>query len=215
MTPAPAFAGAWIAPEGGQQIWTSVAGERQGFTFFESSGYVEAPLGRHTSVVVAPWLEQSYETVDGWRAEASVGVKRVLFRRDENVVALQAGAIWTSHPADDDCSETGGEVRLLAGRAFGQRAFANVEASSRAYEGGCQGERLDLTLGYRPRENLLTLAQLFVDAPDDGEESIRAQLTLVYFRRNGRGIQVGLRTRVDDGPAEAALVIGLWSRTVD
>jgi hypothetical protein len=213
LGPAPAYAGAWVAPEGGQEIWTSVAGEREGLSFFETSAYLEAPLGERTSIVAAPWVEQNYDTADGWRGEAVVGVKRALFRRDNMAVAVQGGAFWDSHP-EEGCEEGGGELRLLAGTSFttfGQDGFFNVEAASRALSGGCASERVDLTLGYAPRRNWLTMGQVFLDAPREGEETVKAQLTVVYFRRNGSGVQVGLRSRVDGGSEEAALVIGWWA----
>lgn len=119
MAPAPAAAGAWIAPVGGQEIWTNVAGERNETSYYESSTYWEIPLEDQTSFVAAPWLEQNYDTIDGWRAEAVVGVKRAVLRRDDFVMALQAGALWVSHPPDDDCGEGGAELRWLAGRSFG------------------------------------------------------------------------------------------------
>lgn len=215
FAPAPATAGAWLAPEGGQQIWTSVAGEREGVSFFESSAYFEAPVGDATSVVVAPWVEQGYETVDGWRAEATIGAKRALYRDDANVVALQAGAVWMSHPGQD-CSEGGAELRLLAGRGFGRSGFANVEIATRAFEGGCESDRLDLSVGYRPAENWLAMGQVFVDAyRDEDEPAIRAQLTMVNFRPSGRGFQFGVRGRVDGEAEEVALILGWWGRVGD
>ncbi len=210
----PANAGAWLAPEGGQQIWSSAAGEREGLSFFETSGYIEAPLGNRTSIVIAPWVEQGYETVDGWRAEAAVGAKRTLYRDDANVIALQAGALWASHP-QEGCSEGGAELRLLAGRGFGRTGFANIEAATRAFEGGCESERLDLTVGYRPSENWLAMGQLFADSQREDETVIRAQLSLVHFRPSGRGFQIGLRGRIDGEAEEVALVVGWWGRVRD
>ncbi|MBC7767505.1 MAG: hypothetical protein H7124_01825 [Phycisphaerales bacterium] len=214
LTPLPANAGAWIAPEGGQEIWTSVVGEREGLTFYETSTYWEAPLSGRTSLVTSPWIEQSYDTDEGWRAEATIGAKRVVYRDDRNVVAVQGSGLWVSHP-NERCGEGGAEVRVLGGRGFGRTGFANVEAATRALEGGCESERVDLTLGYRPTENWLAMGQVFVDHPRAGDETIRAQLTLVHVRPSGRAIQIGLRTRIDGGAQEAALVIGLWGRPGD
>jgi hypothetical protein len=215
LTPTPAFAGAWVAPEGGQEIWTSVAGERDEVSFYESSAYWEIPIGAEDSVVAAPWFEQNYDTLDGWRGEATLGVKHAFFRGDMSVMAVQAGALWISHPNVDNCSEGGAELRWLGGRSFSHGGFLNFEAATRALEGGCEGERLDLTAGFRPRENWLAMGQIFLDAPREGEETVKAQLTLVRFGESGRGIQIGLRTRIDGGPQEPALVIGLWGRPGD
>lgn len=214
LAPAPAAAGAWIAPEGGQQITTTVVGERDDLNFYESSAYWEVPVVADTSVVATPWVEQNYDTADGWRAEATLGAKRTLFRRGETVMALQAGALWISHPPLG-CSEGGAEVRWLGGRAFGEDAFLNLEAAARTLEGGCAGARADVTVGYRPRENWLSMAQVFFDAPGEGEETLKLQLTLVRFGDEGGGFQIGLRGRVDGGPQEAALVLGFWGRPGD
>lgn len=209
MTPAPANAGAWIAPEKGQEIVTSVAGTREELYFFESSAYWEAPLGERTSFVAAPWYEQNYDTLDGWRAEAVVGVKRTLFRNDDTVMALQASALWVSHPAIE-CSEGGAELRWLGGRSYEDGAFLNVEVAARVLDGGCGGERIDLTGGRRFGENWLALGQVFFDAPHQGEEAVKAQLSLVRFGENDRGIQLGVRARIDGGTAEPAIVVGFW-----
>lgn len=208
------MAGAWIAPEGGQEIWTSVAGERAGLNFFESSGYLEAPIGPRDAIVAAPWVETNYDTMDGWRAEATVGFKHALRRSDDYAIAVQAGALWVSHP-EAECSEGGVELRFLGGRNLGERSFLNLEAAARALEGGCQGARLELTAGYRPSERWLGMAQLFYDGPLDGDESVKAQLTLVRFSRSGRAVQVGLRARIDGETPEPALVVSFWGRPGD
>lgn len=212
LIPGPAFAGAWIAPEGGQEIWTNVAGERDELSFFETSAYWEIPLDDDTSFVAAPWLEQNYDTYDGWRGETTLGAKRALFRGDHMAMAVQAAALWVSHP-EEGCSEGGAELRWLGGSSLPDLgAFVNVEAATRALEGGCGGERLDLTAGYRPNERWLAMGQVFLDAPRDGEESVRAQFTLVRFGDSGRGLQIGVRARVDSEDHEPAIVLGLWGR---
>ncbi|QGZ94985.1 hypothetical protein [Terricaulis silvestris] len=214
MTPTPALAGAWIAPEGGQEIWTNAAGQRDDAAFFETSAYWEIPVGKNNSFVAAPWFENNVNTDEGWRAEAVVGLKQAVFRDDQTVMALQVGALWVSAPGYG-CGEGGVEARWLGGRSLGDGAFVNLEVAARALEGGCVGERLDITAGYRPSENWLAMGQIFFDAPRDGDETVKAQLTLVRFGERGRGIQVGLRARIDGGPQEPTLVVGLWGRPGD
>lgn len=214
MTPAPAFAGAWVAPEGGQQITSSIVGERNELRFYETSVYWETPVGSEGSIVAAPWVERNYDTFDGWRAEAVVGYKRALLRDGGTVIAVQGGALWASHP-DEGCSEGGAELRGLMGHAFANGAFFNAEAAARELEGGCGGQRFELTLGYHPRENWLAMGQVFTDDTRDHEETVKAQLTLVRFGRSGRAIQLGVRARVDDGLQEPALVLSLWGRPGD
>lgn len=210
LTPTPAFAGAWIAPEGGQEILTTIAGQRAEQSYFESAAYWEAPVAQDWSVVVAPWVEQSYETEAGWRGEATLGVKHAWIGEGGGALAVQAGAFWASEAGI--CSEGGAEGRLLAGRNLGERVFINVEVAGRLLSGGCAFQKLDLTLGYRPDEDWLVMGQVYSDDSDRGEASIKAQLTLVHFGESGRGLQLGLRTRVDGEDAEPALVLGLWGR---
>jgi hypothetical protein len=159
LAPAPATAGAWIAPEGGQEIWTNVVGERDEVRFYETSAW-ELPVGENNSFIAAPWFEQNVESEDGWRGEAMLGFKQTLHRGDQMVVALQAGALWISDPGLDACGEGGAEIRLLAGSSLpAGGAFVNFELATRALDGGCESERLDLTAGYRPNDDWLSWAK--------------------------------------------------------
>jgi len=205
-----AEAGAWPAPEEGQQILTTAVGVRDGYGVFESSAYWEAPVAPATSLLIAPWSEAAPDLESGWRGEAVVGVKRAVFRDDERVMALQGGLYWRSDPPAD-CGEGGVEARWLGGRSFGRSGFANLEVAGRALDEGCPSIRLNLSAGYRPRENWLAMGEIFYDAPREGDESLKIQLSLVRFGDDGGGIQVGFRSRLD-GNAETALVIGLWGR---
>lgn len=214
MTPAPASAGAWIAPVDGQEIWTSLVGQRDELYFYEGSTYWETPADEDTSAVFSTWVEQNYETEDGWRGEAVVGAKQTLFRDDEIIVAAQAGLLWSSHPSAD-CGEGGVEARFLGGMSYREGGFLNVEIAARALEGGCGGERIDVTAGTRFAGNWLAMGQVFVDSPHEGEETVKAQISLVRFGDEGRGVQVGLRARIDDGVQEPALVIGFWGPAND
>jgi hypothetical protein len=213
LTPSPAKAGAWIAEDGGQEIWTSVAGERDEASVFEASIYWEMPVSDDASVVAAPWLELDSGAIEGWRAEGVLGFKRSLLQRGPLVTALQGGALWMSHPRAD-CEGWGGELRWLGGLSIGE-GFVNLEAATRVLGEGCGERRLDLTLGYRPADDWLGLGQVLIEAPEERESALRLQLSLVRFVEDGRGLQVGLRGRIDGGPAEPALVIGLWDKPVN
>lgn len=211
MSPAPAAAGAWIAPEGGQEILTSTYGERNETSVYESAVYYEAPLDENNALVFAPWGETNFDTVEGWRAEATFGLKHVFYREGRDIMAVQAGALWISHP-EGECEEGGAELRWLGGRSFGETGFLNVETAARALSGGCEGTRMDISAGYRPAQNWLAMAQIFADAPVEGDETVKAQLNIVRFGRSGRGIQLGVRARIDGGELEPTLVLGLWGR---
>jgi len=213
LTPLPANAGAWIAPEGGQEIISTAVGQRNEMNFYETSSYWEVPVSDDNSLVLTPWVEQNYDTIDGWRGEATLGLKHAFYRGENTVLAAQAGALYISHP-DFGCSEGGAELRLLGGMSFENGAFLNAELATRALAGGCGGERLDLTGGYRVSDNWLGMAQVFVDVPRDGEDIVRAQLSLVRFGESGGGLQLGVRARVDGGE-EPALVLGWWGRPGD
>jgi hypothetical protein len=167
-----------------------------------------------TSVVLTPWVETSSDTWDGWRAEATLGVKRVVYRDDRYIAAVQGSALWISHP-NGECSEGGAEVRFLGGRSVGATGFVNVEAAARALSGGCEGGRGDVTAGYRPHQNWLTFGQVFFDAPVDGDDAVRGQISLVRFDDEGGGTQLGVRARIDGEAPEWTLVLAFWGRPGD
>lgn len=190
---------------------TTVVGQRAKLNYFESSGYWEAPVGEADAIVLAPWVEQNSDSADGWRGEATLAVKHALVRTHNAAMAVQAGALWVSHP-HEGCGEGGVEARWLGGVSFGGSGFANLEGATRTVEGGCGGERLELTTGYRPADNWLAMAQVFYDTGRDAEENLKGQLTLVRFGDSGRGVQVGVRARLDGDEPEPALVLGFWGR---
>lgn len=208
--PSRAFGGAWVAEDEPQEIWTSARGERNGGEVTETAAYWEIPALENAALVAAPWLERNTDTFDGWRAEALVGLKRSVFAEGPNVMSLQAAALWSSHPPLG-CSEGGAELRWLGGRSF-EGGFVNLEAAGRVLSGGCSGERLELTVGYRPNERWLALGQVFHDGALGGEDTVKLQLSLVRHHAMGRGLQIGLRSRIDGGPPEPAVVLAFWDR---
>lgn len=177
----------------------------------ETEIFLEEPISRRVSWVVQPRLESAQDLPDGWRSEAAAGVKAQIARRRDTVMAAQASALWRSE-SDPGCGAGGGEARVLAGRSANAGRFVNIEAAYQVYEGGCERRRLDLTAGARPRENWLAMAQTFAHEAE-GRTTVRAQMSLVRFGREGRAVQVGLRMRVDGREREPMLVVGLWSPT--
>jgi hypothetical protein len=206
-----------MAAEGGQEIITSVYGERDELSFYETSGYWEVPLSGATSIVAAPWVEQNYDTEEGWRGEGVVGVKRAIFADETFAAAVSGSAFWSSHPGPE-CGEGGGELRIMAGasRREAARAFVNFEVAAHMLDGGCAGQDADLTVGFRPTERWLVMGQVFAQTEDHREDLVRAQVTFVRFGEDRtRGVQIGVRARLDGEDAEPAVVLGLWGRPGD
>ena len=56
------------------------------------------------------------------------------------------------------------------------------------------------------------LAEVFVDGPKYGDETVEAELSSVHFDDRGHGVQVGIRNRVDRGVDEFALVLSFWTQ---
>jgi hypothetical protein len=212
FAPAPAFAGAWIAPPEGQEIWTNVAGYGDEGQFAESSAYWEIPTSETLALIAAPWLEENAAaSAKGWRAEATVALKAALMRGPRGAMAVQGGVVWRSDPGPG-CSEMGAEARWLGGASLGETRFVNLELAGRLHEGGCFDPRLDLTAGYRPDPRWLAMAEIFVDAPEAGDTEIQGQITFVRFGDDQKGVQFGVRTRLDGGAQETAFVLGFWGR---
>ena len=88
MAPAPAVAGAWIAPEGGQTISTEIAGARDEIVYLESSVYLEAPADDDWAVVASSWVTQNDARVgvEALRWEAGLSAKRALMRAPGRVM---------------------------------------------------------------------------------------------------------------------------------
>lgn len=189
-------------------------GRRGELVYTEETAYWEEPVARQTSFVAAPWLQYSGDLEDGWRGEAVLGLKRVTRTTERSVSAVQAAAVWISHPPRG-CGEGGGEIRWLHGQSLGASGFANVEIAARTLSGGCGSGRIDLTAGYRAGENWLAMAQVFAESEGIGGEGIQGQLSFVKFERDGGGLQFGLRTRFNGGERETALVVGFWGRPGD
>lgn len=206
--PAPAFAAAWIAPVDGQQMITTAAGRREGLSYYETSEYFEGRVTPNDSIVLSTWATQ--DQIGEWRGEAIIGAKHTLTHSQHTVTAVQAGAIWISEPPSD-CQEGGAEVRALAGVNLPHNSFVNAEVAERVLSGGCTDQRAEITAGTHLGPHWLGLAQVFVDGPQYGDESVKLELSLVHFDKKGRGVQIGIRDRVDGGEDELALVVSFWT----
>lgn len=218
LSPAYAHAGAWIAPEHGQSIDNAAVTSREDGAVYEVSAYIEVPIAARISTVATGWGEwAAADATAGSRSEATLAVKYAILRTEHAAMAVQAGAIWNINP-NEGCSEGGAEVRWLGGMNLPNRSFANLEIAARGLEGGadCLGSRMELSLGRQFNSRWLGMGQAFVDSPLDGDDSVKVQASLVRFGADGRrGIQFGIRARLDGGAPEPALVLGLWRRLGD
>jgi len=206
-----ARAGAWI-PAQDQAIHTEVLGAREGRAFAESQFRYERPFGRRNALIAQPWAEADVQS--GFtRGEVEAGLKRVLLRSGNTIVSAQASALWRGERFVTRCVGAGGEVRGLAGTAFGDgRGFLNIEAAGRLLEGGCRAQRFEVSAGWRAGPRWMGLAEGFVYDPRGSvDPSVKAQMSVVRMGAEGRGLQVGLRVNVDGGEAAPALVVGFWS----
>jgi hypothetical protein len=143
--------------------------------------------------------------------ESLVALKALAHRGPRFAAAVQAGVTWRSEP-DPECTPTGGEVRMMAGMSSrGGGQFGNVEAAYRE-AGGCAHARYEVTWGVRPRRDWLLLGQVFADDDLRFAETVKVQATAVRFTRKGRGLQLGVRLRVDGVDViEPTIIVGYWS----
>lgn len=183
-----------------------------GVAAFETDVFSEEALSDRFALVGRAYYAQ--DSLGFSEDETDAGLKVAVHRGARTALALQASTTYVSAPTVAGCDRWGGEARALAGVASaGGRAFANVEAAYR-YSPGCNHARYEVTGGYRPGARWLALAQAFVDDDLEFGETIKAQGTLVRFTKKGRGVQLSLRFRVDDGSViEPTLILGYWSRS--
>lgn len=206
-TATPAHAGAWVAPEGGQEISQFTFGLRDEQPFSESDYFLELPISGRTAFVAQPRLAFSGDAYEA-SGEVAAGLKMAVVRTPRVAGAIQAAALWRSETIDG-CGAEGVEVRSLGGLSSEDR-FYNVEAALRLHSGGCFRQRLEFTAGHRPDDNWLLMGQAFLDADPDGGATIKAQASLVRFGGWADGLQLGLRFRIDGDDREPALVLGWW-----
>lgn len=211
--PAVAEAGPWVAPDGDRTIVGAAYTETDEVSIVETELFIEAPLAARISVVANHW-SQTATDFEGTntRNESVVSIKYRVMSGDRSVLAVQTGAVWDSRAAGD-CGEWGGESRLLAGAATrGGRFFVSAEAGARVQGEDCVRARYDFTLGAKPHKRLLGLAQVFLDDDLRYGETLKAQASLVAFERGGRGLQLGVRVRIEEEEViEPTLLLSYWS----
>ncbi|HWA22520.1 MAG TPA: hypothetical protein VG735_09020 [Caulobacterales bacterium] len=210
--PSAAKAGAWSAEK--QTIGSIAYGERDDRSFVEADLYQERQVAPRWGIVSQTHADISadYDPA-GWRGEGLVGLKWSPVMPVNGAVAVQAGLTWTYEPSAA-CDGTGGEIRALAGRAWGNM-FVNAEGAYRLRGSGCNHGRFDLTAGWRAGARWLILGQAFVDRDlsigERGRQTEKVQLSATRFTDAGHGLQAGFRHGLGRDGGEMALVLGWWS----
>ena len=69
-------------------------------------------------------------------------------------------------------------MRALAGVNLPHNSFINAEVAERVLSGGCTDQRAEFTAGIHAGRHWMGLAQVFVDGPQYGDETVKAQLSL-------------------------------------
>lgn len=72
-----------------------------------------------------------------------------------------------------------GEARWLGGRSFGSAGVVNLKLAARVSVEDCPAGRVNLRAGFRPSKNRLAMGETFHDGPNESEESLKLQLSLV------------------------------------
>jgi hypothetical protein len=210
--PGAAHAGAWVTAGEDRSITTVGYRESEdGVAALETDVFTEEALGERFALVGRAYYAQ--DALGFSEDETDAGLKVALHRGRRTALALQGSGTYVSAPTVPGCDRWGGEARALAGvSSQNGRRFANLEAAYR-YSPGCSHARYELTGGYRPGSRWLSLAQAYVDDDLKFGETIKAQASLIRFTEKGRGVQISLRFRVDDGAViEPTLILGYWSR---
>jgi hypothetical protein len=90
-------------------------------------------------------------------------------------------------------------------------SFVSAEVAERVLSGGYTDQRVEIAAGMHAGRHWMGLAQVFIDGPQYGDETVKTQLSLVHFDNHGRGIQLAIRNRIDGGQDELALVLSFWT----
>lgn len=185
----PASAGAWLQPAGHSQLIMSgtftaspTGFDRSGekvdipdYDKLEFSPYFEYGLTDDVTLVAQPQLRSvtignpvdAHHTGLGY---TDLGARLRFWSDDRSVLSGQAlvripRVSDESDPAQAGSTDTEADIRLLYGRAFELGpwpAFVDTQLGYRWREGRPADQlRLDLTLGVRPRPDILLLAQSF------------------------------------------------------
>lgn len=247
LAPAAAHASAWTQPEGqGQVIVTGVYSKSdKGFdaggdtididdyTKIEAYALIEYGITDELTVMVTPSFShvevQNGDETTGL-GYTELGARYRLAHSDSAVFSVQGSFRIPGKKRRDSIAQIGAtdseiDLRALAGTSFklGARdGFVDVQGGYRIRNGGPPNEfRLDATIGVRPAEKLLLLAQAFNVKSDGDGSGIFAKyrytnlyLSAVYDVDPNWSIQFGGLATVSGRNAlrERGLLVGVWRK---
>ena len=244
LTSAPAAAGAWTRPAGsGLTITTAshhaftLSNPDAGFSKIETAIYAEYGLTDRLTLVgrvaretrfrrsvrriskAGATYSLSFNTVSqGW-GELEAGMRLNALEHGDWVLSSQISAVRFPDEPDDALNASsvwGADARLLLGRSLGARMFAEAQLAHRSRFHDADGEhRMDLTLGLRPAERWLVMAQTYSawgERYAQPYESHRLHISVTAPVADRLSLQLGATNSFyNDGLSpERAYVVALW-----
>ena len=201
--------------------------EKQEYAFYLEYGLNSriTLVGRLAWQDVARLDAGNVDTVQGFAA-SEAGARLMIWRNDHSVISGQITALAPGdgeNITDHDLGEgaVGAEIRALVGRSLGSTTFIDLQAAYRWRDQSFQDEaRFDLTFGWRPRPNILVLAQEFstwsVTDPMIGRRAFshhKIQASIGFTTSRG-DIHIGgyMTPAGRNAIAERAIFFGLWQQ---
>jgi len=246
MLPAPAQAGAWPQKEGefllisttlldrADNSWDSERRRNSEGFFYKDETAVYAEYGltdRYTLVGRVAWQNVrrrhgfNLDSAQGFSA-SEIGLRRRVWQGQSNIVSLQAIALIpgegenVSNQALGDGSQAW-EMRALWGRSVSDHIFTDTQLAYRSRgDDDLDEARLDLTLGWRPRERWLLLMQGFsvwsVETAQPGAPEFDQHKLQLSIGRQWRGREYHIGGYITpsgrNSIEERALFVSVWQR---
>jgi hypothetical protein len=206
----PSAAGAWTPDKGRVNVIvsTSVSQTPVASRAVVTDVYYERGLGRGWALVLAPSVSDENNLFA--RNEAQISVRRSFHEDYGWAFSGQAGAyVWRE--GDTQIVSSGVELRLAAGKSFGDGGWVNVETAVRGC-GGVNGLRWEGTVGHKVRRYDRAILKVFGDSEGCAANITRVQASYVYGLNSKLGIEVGWRETLPNvgNWIERGAVIGLW-----
>lgn len=242
-----AHASAWTQPKGeGQVIATGIySHSNKGYDadgntididdYTKAEAYVLVEYGVTDDVTVMVTPSFSHVEVEGGSDSTGLGYTELgaryrLAHGDSGVLSLQASLRLPGKKRRDNIAQIGAtdseiDLRALAGTTFklgGSDGFLDVQGGYRIRNGGPPSEyRLDATIGIRPAEKFLIMAQSFNVVSDGRGTGVFGKhrysnlyVSAVYDIDPKWSIQVGGIATLSGRNAlrERGLLVGIWRR---